>query len=284
MNQFKKIIVPTLEYIVFYWLFSFFYYIYQGGDVITALLQWLAGEWRAFLGQPFWSTRYWFVTTYVFLLFLAPFIDILWKNINDQYKFKLCIVLFLVDLIVTFDNCNGNGYIATDIWVFISIFFFTRYIRDTKTIFFSRHRGFTLMSVCILMLAVILSNTFDVLKNKSFLYSLIGYMGRHSLIMIIVAVLLFQCFLNISIQGDVICRIIFGLSSLMFGVYLFHGGNIFDIKPFLIDIFDINSDNIAFLKLAFSIFAIGCLVEILRKKITYLMSLLLVKIKGDLCK
>lgn len=176
--------------------------------------------------------NYWFITTYLELALMIPFLLIIIDNISkEQYKRILCFSLIAFCIIPTvlnqFIQTNDFGY-STVVW-FVFIFFIGQYIRLYGFPFMEKRPILALLS-CIMCL--IFHGASAVLQRhglgKEFKW--IAEYQLNALLPLLIAVLVFLLIKRVSIHnrfGECIKLI----GSSMIGVYLFHDNASF--KPIL---------------------------------------------------
>lgn len=179
---------------------------------------------------PTLTRQYWFVTTYVGVYILSPFIKKISQLLDQKTHFSLLLILFLL-LVVYYnffffcDNLNFGG--ATGIVWFTFLFFVGTYIykyykpdykykNKIKTflliqfISFIVKIGFLLIYKC--------TNNILFLKGSNIFNSV-----YNSIFCFLSSISFFLIFLNINIkEGGFMKKIIIFLSSSSFGVYLIH--------------------------------------------------------------
>ena len=160
--------------------------------------------------------RYWYITCYIFLFCMIPYINIFIKNIN-KYKYKKFLLLLFV-LLCIIDNFGNDlfkiesGY--SPFWLVYCYMigaFIKMYGINVKH---SRIIPYILIITFINILGNILST---IIKLPQILTLIISY---NSPFILIISILIFVLFLNISFKESVIIKF---LSLTSFGVYLIHG-------------------------------------------------------------
>jgi surface polysaccharide O-acyltransferase-like enzyme len=251
-----SIISVAISYSIFFIVVTFIVNLYKYGikssfyNIIKIELQGMV--------QPLWAYRYWYVTTYVFLMILAPYIEkVVDCSDSESYK-KLYLVCTLIAFASTFDNVKGNGYVATDVFEYCYIFITIRGIKKYR---YNILTDIRLLCIAIgLMGCIILNNLFELP-----LYSLFGNTDRHSFIILIIAVSLFLWWIENVDIGEISC--VNWIASKMYGVYLFHASQIINMVRVYMYIFNRrkwNRNFIEFLTLGIVVFMMGMVVEICR--------------------
>lgn len=169
--------------------------------------------------------QYWFITTYMGLYILMPFINKLANNLRKKdYRNLLIILTILFSLIRTvyptnnlFEANNGYGLI----W-FIYLYLLAGYIR----LHFNRNvKKYKLIFLYISMIIIqIAIRTINFKIPKDYGEFLLSY---NSIFTLTETILIFLIFKNINIQNNKVNNAILCISPLMLGVYLIHDNNSF---------------------------------------------------------
>ena len=181
---------------------------------------------------PVTTNRYWFITAYIGLYLLIPFINKLANSLSKKEYLTLLVILTIcLSVVKTIypmnDIMNGNGVI----W-FIYLYLLAGYIR----IYFNKKiSNFKLLLlylvtivVQILVRSIALKTTIPTIKayvetsyNNSWFYTLIETLA------------VFLLFKNIKIKNEKINKAITTIASLTLGVYLIHDNKY--LRPVLWD-------------------------------------------------
>ena len=176
---------------------------------------------------PITNETYWFMTKYIFLLILSPFINLLIENC-DRLRLKvLCISLFAVFSVLPSvfhytDFLNlSRGYSLP--W-FVCLYIFGAYIRKFGVPFFSSKgkclAGYLISILCIYVPRVI----FGLLKcyaDKEYGYAKVLY-NYNFVFTLLSALFLFGLIKNMAIKSSAVGRVIAFLAPATLGVYLLH--------------------------------------------------------------
>lgn len=160
---------------------------------------------------PLLSIRWWFITVYVALVLLSPFLNIFINNITKHQHFKLLVLLFFMFPVYStiFPNSLDNT-LGFNIINFIFLYFIGAYIKKSN-IKWSNKKAFIifiLSTFCILFSTVILSIKTHNLNNHFYSYN--------NIFIIFQSFSLFMLFKNFTFHS----KIINGISPLVFGIYL----------------------------------------------------------------
>ena len=211
---------------------------------------------------PISKTAWWFLTTYLGLYFLAPFLN---KGIEEIKKKDLLILLLGL---LFFDCCSGfifgaypkNGY---TIFHFITLYVLAGYIRKYVPNIKKPFLCFIILSLIIFSICIFLLDIEKYPKIwKTFSYN--------NPLLMLSAVMIFFTFKNISIQSKFINTI----SCCVFGVYLLHDHPIIN-KLLIKTVSQVKTDYmqnevllaIIIIAIIIGIFIIGTIVEYIRKSI-----------------
>lgn len=173
---------------------------------------------------PIGSNSYWFISRYLFLYLLVPFINIFIKNTNS--KMHLYLIIFLVffwSILQTFTrgyyNCESLGW-------FILLYIIGSYVKlYPKKIYNNvRINIFSILSVCLLSILIIFLFNYSHFTN---VWKIVKYFSEYSLIDLIIALNAIFIFKNISISS----KIINWTAKSTIAVYLIHDNEF--VRPFL---------------------------------------------------
>lgn len=230
----------------------------------TGLIEIKGVAWFVF---PISSGEWWFLTAYILLYFLAPFLNAGIKNMSKK-QFQVLLIGFLY--LNCFSNYLFNVEMAGHLINFIFIYLLARYINIYK-IKIDKPLFWFIILVCTMFLL-------NVLATLAFKQPILTAGNYTSILTISSAVSLFFVFKNIRFHSVLINKI----APLCFGVYLFHFNffvwNII-ITPILIYI---TSDNLFLFVINYIIFAIIVfLVSIGVEKIRQVISEPLLRVIGN---
>ena len=125
---------------------------------------------------PITFEQYWFVTTFVVLYILAPYINILLNNLSRRWHLQLVVIsLILFSVLPTFTNQTFYGNELVQFVLFYSI---GAYLRKYKNNFFSNKKNawFVLIGCSVVIIVSIIA--FDLLSTQ---WSLFGKYSKHLL-------------------------------------------------------------------------------------------------------
>lgn len=170
---------------------------------------------------PIRSKIYWFVTIYMGLMFVSPFLSLYAKKISKKMLATTLLVLLLINITISFDIPFGDIYGGgTSLLYFIFLFLVGAYIRlhDIKWKKCQYGRYFFVLSLFVICYTLaqelIIGN-----KHNLFLYHI--YNSYNSLLFFM-SVLAFLWFKNYRFPfSEKQKTYIFKLSPYVFGVYLF---------------------------------------------------------------
>ncbi len=215
--KWKKVLKLWIE-VMFYSLGIFFILYLTGNYSINSL-----GEFnKVFL--PVLSKSYWFVSIYLTLYIISPFLNKLIKNLSKKEYLKLLGILSLLLICNNFvlgTNLIDNTYGSGIVW-FIYLYLVAAYIRkhdipQIKNIYY-------LLLFCGFTLITYLSRYVIIhyLKNVPFPSNVARLPYSYNSIFVFVAsVALFMFFKNMKIK-EILPKLISKISIATFGVYLIH--------------------------------------------------------------
>ena len=185
---------------------------------------------------PIITGMYWFITIYVGLYILFPFLNIWIRAMKKEEVFRLNIWLFFlfsVWISVHPDIAGMNTGRAWGLAWFIVLYFAAAYIR----LYYKPNGKPFLFLAGAIILALILSIVWDiaVTLDSGLLISVIGnWYSYDSVPAYICSLLLMLGFLNIKDSGNLFWTLIKKVSPLTFGVYLIHAQS--DIQRMIWDV------------------------------------------------
>ena len=266
----KKLIKLILE-VNFYYLFStFLAYRFNIGSVKNLDI------FRDYILIFFPSIfdRFWFITVYMLVYILSPYINILVHNLSkNNYKKLLLILILLWSIIPTifgilFNSTETLLYYNRFIWLIV-MYLVGAYIRLYSIKFFDKKINAVIASLVsfIIMVVGIL-----VIYKYNYAFSLLGtrevayFWGPNTLPMLVLSVSIFILFINLKINSNKIINL---LASTTLGIYMIHDGifagfiwnNIFNTKNHLNGKYPISHIIIA----TFIIFIFGVIVDLIRQ-------------------
>lgn len=227
--------IPKFSSIVLLWVSTLFYSL-----IIYLIFVSLGKSFSIFeflkVLCPFTSNRYWFITCYVALIFITPFINLGIKNLNrKQYISLLLLIVFLWSLIpsvLIHPSLAGNKWYFSSLGWFVFLYLTAGFVR----LYFSENI-FTIKSKYIyLVLAFGITITILWIAFCNYQYSL----GNHSwnkwryfsemnnIATLAISISIFTIFLRLKIQYSVSINLV---ASTMLGVYLIHDNNF--VRPWL---------------------------------------------------
>ena len=174
---------------------------------------------------PVLSRKYWFISVYIFLYILSPFINKFIHCINKKEYTMLIIILTTILSIIysvfyKFNVYQTEGTIAELFW-FIYLYLLSGYIRLYGIKFLNNKKLNILITILVLtvfifflLLSHIININFDKMENVIYHYT-----RQNSIFILLLSVLIFYIFKNMKIRQS---KIINFLGSITLGVYLLH--------------------------------------------------------------
>lgn len=208
----KKILRLILQ--VIFWSFimlaiSIELDVYPGGSGTVAILK---GIIKA-VASPF-SGTYWFITAYIFMYILYPFMNYIIDKLSDTFYRKLIIILTIIVPLFTF--CRNVNLTSCDLGIAVYYYLLYGYLKRNPNNFFERHANsiFWVSS----LLTVLLEIMFDLI-NPLTVQGIERLQGRNSVFAIITAISLFYIFKNLKIKPSTLINVV---AKGTLGVYLIH--------------------------------------------------------------
>lgn len=223
--------------------------------------------------SPLWSDRYWFITAYIFLYLMVPFINRFIQELPaGTFRRILLLASLFIFLYQSLPQTIENTTVPGDIIWAAYVYFLTAYLKlygDGNAI--QRHAGTLLPLTYLIFVLTKQLLTYNV--HNTHLITLLshttGNSMRYSFWMLLLAVELFYLFQRIHFKN----RHVNTIAACMFGVYLFHENKVFHIcellaenllKPFMKAVPSLALFMLALVMLQFTA---GCLLELLRQHI-----------------
>lgn len=208
---------------------------------------------------PLISKNYWFISIYVFLYILSPFLNKIIKSFS-QNTFKHLLILFVIYFfgIKTFVYGNAIEFFES-VLGFMFFYFVGAYIRLYKIAFFEKLRWKNIVlafSIIVFIVSLnivnlrILSNYIgnSLVDHLSNFVTVISTYQIGSIFTLVVTICIFHFFKNLDIKNN---KFINFIASTTFGCYLIHDNTL--VRPFLWkNLFDMNIVMVGSLKSLFS--------------------------------
>lgn len=181
-------------------------------------------QWAELLqhATPLYSNSYWFVTSYIALMFLAPFLSWGLQRLSQrQYQ-----VLLILGFIICFQFFLGQYVMDNQqILLFVYLFVIGGYIRRFHADSRRRPAFYAILAVLILMLmyCVTIAKNYYFNGHDFYIYA----MAYHGLVLPF-SVTIFLFFKQLNIQGRHLQKFIFAISPLCFSVYIIHTQSVVD--------------------------------------------------------
>ena len=182
---------------------------------------------------PLLFDGYWFVTIYIILYVLSPFLN---AGIGKLRKTHLSfIIVFLLMLYCILPNTIGRLKPISSFEYSIVIWFVTMYLIGG----YFRHYGFPLIKHTTIALVLLIMSVFIMFGARTLqLYLDTDYSGKiaefikafaeynpNSIMSLVISILMFCVFLPIKFRGN---KLFFSISKATFGVYLIHDNPLFN--------------------------------------------------------
>lgn len=215
LKKILKLIVQVLFYTVSFFIIS----IMINGNYSFEEIK------KSFL--PITFNTYWFITAYIGIYILSPFINKFVKCFKKE-NLKVLIGIFIILFSAIGFISSSSGYMGNLQW-FLLMYIVGAYIRlyDLEVISKKRIELFSIIGYCILIIGASVS-IYLCRYNEIFFKLFRKAINMNSIVIFIESVLLFLTFKNLEIKANNVINL-FGKYS--FGVYLFHDNFIF--KSFL---------------------------------------------------
>lgn len=177
--------------------------------------------------MPIITKQYWFITVYILLYILSPFLNIMINNLSKkQFKNLIVILLFVFCICTTFldlnyilDSTTGYGII----W-FVCLYFIGAYVRlyynkenKNNTYNLLIYLGITIITI---LSRLIITYIFD--RFNFSIVDKLRFYQYNSITTFISSLFLFLYFKNLNIKDNVLKDCILKVAPFTLGVYLIH--------------------------------------------------------------
>lgn len=202
-------------------VFSYSFILYLIFIVIGKNTFSILGFVKAFI--PLLTNQYWFASAYVGLYILFPFINKALLAMTQKQHRNLCIILVLLfTLYLPSTALQQNG--TSIVWI-ICLYVFGAYMRlyyiPDKKLNYQKILFYVIPAFLLPLSKIAITIISKIVSPSLIVYN--GWFYKYNSILVLwAAVALFIIFLNITISGEKISKIICLTGSLTFGVYLFH--------------------------------------------------------------
>lgn len=173
---------------------------------------------------PIITGAYWFVTAYVVMYLLAPYINKGLEKISKEQFRKLLIILMILFLIVTVFHTESIGFINDDAMTLIGVYPFGVYIRKYPEDLLKTKKSILLSAIFLNLIILYLSALginliFRYLKHSIDVYAFSRFFISVSPFQLLIALSIFALFVKRPVQHN---RVVNSVASHVFSVYLVH--------------------------------------------------------------
>ena len=220
--SFKKLILLSIE-VLFYYL-------------LNIIILFLLGQYKPqnfksifLLFFPIILSKYWFITAYILLYLISPYLNIIIDNLSKKKYQKFLILLLTIWSIIPtifglfFNSSETLLYYTRFTWLII-IYFTGAYIKNYKIKFIDTKSK---NIICIIITTILLILIIIIIYHNRLLFNKIGTMEisylwtPNNIIMFILSISIFNYFINLNISYN---KIINTLASTSLGIYMIHDG------------------------------------------------------------
>lgn len=218
---------------------------------------------------PFTFNRYWYFSTYILIYLIHPFLNKMIETLKEKQLAVLCGLLLILFSIIPTIISNSWLHDNNNILIFIALYFVGAYIKR-KNISWKK-RNLLVLSIVVMALEVLSLVILKKIALKTGDDSKITMMvwETEKIFPVLLGILLFVLFSKIMIRSNSITKVVQILSPSLFGIYLFHIGDLSVIlfgKVFNNEAaYGSNLFILHMIAAMCSIFVIGIIVETVRK-------------------
>lgn len=172
------------------------------------------------LAQPLWASCYWFVTAYIFILFISPLINKMIDSLPQKSVKNILLLFIFVPIYSQF----GTSVVG-DIAYFAYLYLLIAYIKQYG--FAALKQAAKLKNIVLLTAIIFIAKILCYLETASpiavffqyLLYHTFAASGRHSVVMLIDALLIFFWVIDLKPRH---VNFVNKIAENTLGVYLFH--------------------------------------------------------------
>lgn len=175
---------------------------------------------------PISTNHYWFITAYLLLYLLSPFLNTAFEKIEKKQLEKLLLLLLAIfcgikSLVPLSLNIDGFGY---DFGWFICLYLSGAYIRIYGLpILEKKGRGLILYLICVALIFFLKIGSYALYTTSGYLKYFFDIPFHYNFILVYLAsVGLFIAYMKVEIKEGRISALVRGISPLCLGVYLWH--------------------------------------------------------------
>lgn len=170
-------------------------------------------------------TGYWFMTTYIFLYILSPFLNIMIKNLSQKMHLRIILISALVFSVVgsflpadnSLDSTCGTGII----W-FVILYIIAAYIKLYGLKLKGKKCIIIYIMASILICSSKMASTYIFRKFGIPMEDFSKFYTYNSIVQLVSAVSLFIFFKDIDIKNNILKKSVKFIAPLTLGVYLIH--------------------------------------------------------------
>ena len=222
--------------------------------------------------------RYWFISAYILIYILSPYINKFLKSISKvEHKKILIITIIIWSIIPTIfgifnDNTETFLYFNRFIWMIV-LYMLGAYIRLYSINFFNKHTNkkaiiISLCSFSFMVLGIILIFKFKDVFLKIGTKELAYFWQPNTIPMLMLSVSIFELFLNLKIKNNKVINV---LASTTLGIYMLHDGPLrFTLWQKIFKSLNCLNSKYAIIYIIFHtfiIFAVGVVIDLIRQLI-----------------
>ena len=183
---------------------------------------------------PISFKQYWFITMYLLMYIISPFLNILINNITKKQHFSLIMILIITFGIINFITLSFDVSLGYSIMWFVSLYliaaFIKKYVKERNSF---KYKLFCFLTY--LFTSIILTIIHFTLSHFAINYPILeGFkerlLGYNNIFVIISSISLFLLFRSFNIKNKTLAKIVELLVPTLFGIYLIHDNEILRIR------------------------------------------------------
>ena len=186
----------------------------------------------------FFGKGYWFIVRYLQLYLLIPLLNIGLKGVGQKFHLLLIVIFGIMfcaipSLIGPFFTVQDYQY-STLIW-FVWLYALGAYLGIYGSVFYRKKKltlALLLLAILILIVAIVVKNYYSFQDDPNHLFlkgirkvsRILGDQSRNAMLIVIISLLMFIAFQNMTIK---LPNIVYPIAGSVFGVYLLHDNSEF---------------------------------------------------------
>lgn len=216
--DFKKVISLLIQTYTWILMYLLIYLIYNCVYMNFGIIETIKPVIMSIIKNIKIPEHYWFIRTYIFMLLISPFLNMLFESFEKRQIEKL---LFVFSFILIFAQYENSA--ITDIFSFSYAYVLVGYLKKFVSEDITRKMGRKTLCFVVFLIISIVKICFHIWNSNFIVVEFWGAItGRHSIILLVFAL---SIFFNVVYKKPTCNRLVNNIASCTLGVYLFHEFN-----------------------------------------------------------